>query len=233
MSSLLRNLKMHFRRLVNRETITIDGVIVTTDPKVVNKAVRDGLFKEKYEEPERILVRDSLKNGDRVLEVGGGVGFVSLLCAKICGAENLLIYEANPAMAPLIEKNFGLNGLAPNLRSRAITAKGDEVSFFMCDNIISSSLYEREGSIAQKIPADAFDTVIQEWKPTALVMDVEGAEVDILTSSNLEGLTKLILESHPHIVGDEEIQRLKNHLARVGFREGIIIHNSSFFSRQC
>lgn len=231
MASPFRNIKKGIRRLLKAETVTIDGVTATTDPKWVSKAVRNGLFKETYEEPERILTRGALTKGDRVLEVGGGVGFVSLICAKICGAENVLTYEANPSMQAVIKKNFELNGLTPQLRSKAITSDGGEATFFISDNIISSSLYEREGGKAQKILADAMDAVIAEWKPTALVMDAEGAEVDILGGSNLDGLTKLILELHPHIVGEPAIQKLKDHLARLGFREDKTIHNSSCFLR--
>ncbi|KAB2660451.1 MAG: hypothetical protein DVB32_05290 [Verrucomicrobia bacterium] len=150
MASPFRNLKKGIRRLLKAETVTIDGVTATTDPKWVSKAVRNGLFKETYEEPERILTRGALTKGDRVLEVGGGVGFVSLICAKICGAENVLTYEANPSMQAVIKKNFELNGLTPQLRSKAITSDGGEATFFISDNIISSSLYEREGGKAQK-----------------------------------------------------------------------------------
>lgn len=231
MASPLRNLKKGLRRLVNAEVVTVDGVTATTDPALVSKEVRNGLFKETYEEPERILIRGALQKGDRVLEVGGGVGFVSVLCSKIVGAENVLTYEANPKMHPVIRKNFELNGLTPNLRSKAITSDGRDVTFFISDNIISSSLIEREGGKAQTIPADALDAVLAEWKPTALVMDAEGAEVDILGQSQLPGLSKMILELHPHIVGEAPIQKLKDHFARLGFREEKAIHKSSYFLR--
>lgn len=97
--------------------------------------------------------------------------------------------------------------------------------------MISSSLIEREGGKAQTIPADALDAVLAEWKPTALVMDAEGAEVEILGQSQLPGLYKIILELHPHIVGEAPIQKLKDHFARLGFREDKAIHKSYCFVR--
>jgi FkbM family methyltransferase len=231
MASPLRNLKSAFRRLTGAKTVTLDGVTVTTDPAVVSRQVRSGIFKETYEEPERILIREGVRAGDRVLEVGGGVGFVSLLCARIVGADNVLTYEANPSMQKVIRANYALNGLEPRLRGRALTAKGGEVTFFVNDNIISSSVYERDGGRAVTVPSDAIDAALAEWKPTVLVMDVEGAEVDILTASTLPGLRRIVLELHPHVVGADAIARLRAHLSGLGFHEVRAVQKSSLFSR--
>ena len=58
--------------------IVIDRVRVTTDLQDVTKIIRKGLYKETYEKPERILIKKALKPDDRVLEIGGGIGLVSL-----------------------------------------------------------------------------------------------------------------------------------------------------------
>lgn len=231
MSSPLRNLKKGLRRLFCAKTVTLEGIVISSELTRVSKQVRNGLFKETYEEPERILIRAALQKGDRVLEVGGGVGFVSLLCAKICGADNVLTYEANPAMDAVIRGNFELNGLTPNLRNKAVTADGKDVTFFLNDNIISSSLYSRKDGKAHTLPADALDAVIAEWKPTVIVMDAEGGEVDILGASPLNGVKKLVLELHPHVVGETAIRKLIDYLATLGFRETQRVEKSATFIR--
>jgi hypothetical protein len=76
MSSFTRNLRKGVRRLLNAKTINLDGIIVSTEAGTISKEVRNGLFKETYEEPERVLIREALRPGDRVLEIGGGIGFV-------------------------------------------------------------------------------------------------------------------------------------------------------------
>jgi FkbM family methyltransferase len=231
MNPLARNVRKGFRRLFNVKTITLDGIVVATDLETLGKQVRDGLFKGTYEEPERILIRQALQANDRVLEIGGGIGFVSLLCAKICGPANVLTYEANPLMIETIQANYALNGIAPTLRAKAITAREREVTFFVNDNIISSSLHERKEGRAQTVAADPLDEVIAEWKPTAIVMDVEGAETTILTASALRGVKKLILELHPHIVGADAIAKMVQHLNKLGFREQSAVGKSAWFSR--
>lgn len=232
MGSPFRNLKKGFRRLIRARQVTVDGILLCTDPAKVSRQVRNGIYKECYEEPERQLLRGFLQKGDKVLEVGGGVGFVSLVCAKICGPENVLIYEANPGLAPLIEENFRLNGLRPNLRSKAITNGAKEVTFFCNDNIVSSSLYDRSGSVARTVPADPLDSVLNEWQPTTLIMDAEGAEVDILGASKIAGVRKLVLELHPHIVGEAAIQKLTDHLAAIGFKEHERVGRRASFLRE-
>ena len=167
MSNPFRNLKLHWHRLLNLKEIVLDDVRIWTDAAAVPKFVRSALFKGTYEDNERRLVRGLLKPGDRVLEIGTGIGLVSLVCAKICGAENVLSYEANPQLERIIRKNYELNGLTPNLRMRAITTDGRPVSFFRNDNIVSSSIAERTG-FAEKmsVESDRFDDIIGKHRRT-------------------------------------------------------------------
>lgn len=230
--SFLRNIQKSFRRFLNVKSVRLDGILLSTDLKDVSPIVRDGIFKGTYEEPERILIRSSLAAGDRVLEIGAGIGCVSLICARICGAENVLSYEANPGMARVIQANYALNGLKPNLRSKAISDQGREVTFFIADNIISSGLTERGAGRSHTLPADPFAEVIAEWKPTIIVMDVEGAETTLLPACDLSGVSKMIVELHPHIVGPEKIDHLKKQLRAVGFEEARSVHHSSLFARR-
>lgn len=231
MTHIFRNLKSAYRRLINAKTVTLAGVTLCTDTNFVSREVRNGIFKGTYEKPECLLVKEFLQAGDKVLEVGGGVGFVSLLCSKICGAGNVLTYEANPAMIDVIRKNYELNGMNPNIRGRAITANGGEVTFYANNNIISSSLFQRLDGQKISVQSDDIKSAITDWHPTVLVMDIEGAEVEVLKSTNLPGVHKIILELHPHIVGDSSILDLKQYINQIGFREIKSIDKSVFYLR--
>lgn len=218
MTSPFRNFKLHWRRLVNLQEIVLDGVRVSTDPDLVPRFVRSALFKETYESHERRLVRNLLKRGDRVLEIGTGIGLVSLLCAKICGPDKVLSYEANRFLEPIIRKNYALNGLTPNLQMRAITTDGQPVSLFRNDNIVSSSVEKRDGfSEEMLVESDSLDHVIARHRPDAIIMDVEGAEIALLSNSSLQGVKHIIAEVHPHIVGDEKTAEMLDALRGKGF----------------
>ncbi len=196
----------------------IDGVWVSTDPGTMPKLVRSLLLKNVYEDHERDLAKAYLKQGDRVLEIGTGIGLVSLLVNKICGPGNVRSYEANPDMELIILNNFALNGFEPDLHMKAITKDGSKIEFFKDERILSSSSIDR-GISSKKcvVESDALEAVLRSHKPDFIVMDVEGAEVELLSDTNLEGVRGLIIELHSHIVGREKIDVLVADLNSIGF----------------
>lgn len=232
MQSPLRNLKLHWRRLRNVQEIRLDGIKISTAPDAVPRFVRSALFKETYEVHERKLAHQLLSPGDRVLEIGAGIGVISLLCARICGVENVVSYEANPLLEPVIRKNYALNGLTPNLRMRAITVDGRPITFFRNDNIVSSSTKDR-GSHAEQITveSDRLEDVVADHRPDIIIMDVEGAEIDLLCASGLAGVKHIIVEIHPHITGEGQISEMLAQLETRGFHQKAEAHKTLLLSR--
>jgi FkbM family methyltransferase len=231
--SPFRGLRLLAHRLLGRKTTQLDGLTVVCDPKVVPRNVSTAIIKGSYELPERELVRAAIRTGDRVVEVGSGVGVVGLLCNTLAGAGNVLSYEANAALEPVIAANFALNHLTPRLRLRAVTSDGAPISFYRNDNVISSSVYDR-GLEAQKITvqSDALAQVLAEERADVLVMDVEGAELDLLTQADLSGLREIIVELHPHIVGEAPTQAMIEAICARGFQETGRIHKNIRLSRR-
>jgi protein-lysine N-methyltransferase EEF2KMT len=54
--------------------------------------------------------RDFIR-GKRVLELGSGTGFLSILCAKHLGSMQVLATDGDPNVVEMLETNFFLNGL--------------------------------------------------------------------------------------------------------------------------
>ncbi|MDN3721454.1 FkbM family methyltransferase [Roseibium salinum] len=92
-----------------------------------------------------------------------------------------------------------------------------EVEFFFSDNVLSSSLIDRKHGGATRVQADAIADVVQEHDPTAIVMDVEGAEIELLRNCRLTNVAKIVVEMHPHIVGQDKIDSLSSYLVDAGF----------------
>ena len=232
MESLLRTLKHHWHRARDTRQITLDGVRISTERDSLPRFVRSALFKGTYESHERAFVRRLLRPGDRVLEIGTGIGVVSLLAAKICGAGKVRSYEANPLLEPLIRGNYALNGLTPDLWMRAITVDGQPITFFRSDNIISSSTRDR-GRHAEMltVESDRLDDVVEAHRPDVIIMDVEGAEIDLLSHAGLAGVRHIVVEVHPHITGEDRITAMLARLASIGFRLEAEAHKTLLLSR--
>lgn len=209
--------RVRLRRLLRPKSIDYGGLRVLTDPAFIEPGMRRALYKGAYERDEFDLVRKYLTKTDRVLEIGTGLGIISSLCASICGSQGVVSYEANPTLEPVIRKNYLINKVDPVLRMRALAAEKGETTFHFHHNFYSSSLVERKNSVAQKVVCDAINDVIYEHQPTAIIMDVEGAEIDLLPLADLSHVELLIVETHPHIVGDQKIDDLRAYLIEAGF----------------
>ena len=217
MADPFRNLKLYWHRLLNTQIITRDGISVHCG-ETIPRAVRNGLFKNTYEDGEREMLRRCVRAGDKVLEIGGGIGFVGIAAAKIAGERNVVSYEANPRQKEVIEANYALNSPVPELRMKAVTHDGKPVTFHQSDNVISSSIYQRaETQTAITVPSDALADILAELCPDVVVMDVEGAEIELLADVDLAEVRAMVVELHPHIVGEDKIAALMTSLEARGF----------------
>lgn len=226
-----RRLVYKIRHQLAPKTITLSGIRLTADPADVPKDIRKLLYRKEYEFQELQFVREALRPGERVLEAGAGIGFIGIACARICGVGNILSYEPNPAMKPVIEKNFALNGLRPNLRNKVLDTKEGEVEFFCDEGVLSSSLIDRRHGCATRVRADAIADVVATFDPHVLVMDVEGAETDLLRVCSLRNIGKMIIEMHPHVVGEDRIDTLCGFLLENGYEIRNRYGKSYYFAR--
>ncbi|MCB9958389.1 MAG: FkbM family methyltransferase [Rhodospirillaceae bacterium] len=211
------SLKIWARRRFRPKVVTVDGVRLSADLAVVSKEVRRGLYLDDYEVGERALARKHLTASDRVLEVGGGVGLVSLVCAGVVGAGNLRIYEPNPVACGAIRRNFALNGLEPDLRQAAVGEASGSGVFHIHTNIFSSSLIDRRGTTPTEVEIAGAADVLADFAPTVVVMDAEGAELTVLPLLAGASVRGIIVELHPHIVGEAECEALLQQMAEMGF----------------
>jgi len=190
------------------------------------------LLRGSYELAERTLARAAIRTGDNVLEIGAGIGIVSLVCAKLAAPGQVTSYEANSTLAPLMRENFSLNGLTPHLISKAVTELGGQIHFFKNEKFIASSIIEMN-RISEKVTveSDSIDAAISISKANIIVMDVEGAEIGLLKKANLSSIREIIVEVHPHIVGHEPIHDMVLHLEQQGFVEKKRQRKTIWFSK--
>jgi FkbM family methyltransferase len=176
-------------------------------------------YRDSHERFERRVIQQHLEADDRVLEAGSGIGLIATVCCQIVGSENVATYEANPDMEDLLRETFALNGVAPDLQMKMISEQAGAGTFYQSDRfIISSHIKPTECSKALSVPSISFSEAIKKHKPTFVICDIEGGEVQLADESiDLSGVQKLCIEIHPKIAGDFATSNLIRSLLNKGF----------------
>ncbi len=161
---------------------------------------------------------------DRVLEMGAGLGIVSGVVALQNKPEAVLSFEANPNLIPHIRRLHALNGLSDRIEVRnAILSANpkdpDSIPFHIDTSYLGSSVFDNAGgaTTSVRVAKADFETVKQEFTPTVLVMDIEGAELDFLRHADLSGIRAIVIEFHRLIYGHKGSRACKRILSKAGF----------------
>lgn len=171
-----------------------------------------------------------IKKGDKVLEVGTHIGYVTQVFEEIVGKEGqLVVIEPTPKSNYYLKKN-----VYPTTKiiCKAASNYCGEGSFFtmntggFTNSLDREFLISFEGKQSQnissqvqaiKVEVDTLDNICKEqnFYPTFLKIDVEGAELEVLqgAANILNSINALMLEITFH---KKEIFQL---LEKYGFRE--------------
>jgi FkbM family methyltransferase len=235
LDSLGRYPRFVWRLVARPERVRLHGVVLEVGADAT-PALRRALYAERYERGEARCVRLRLAPDDVVLEVGAGAGFLSTLCALRVGSERVTAVEANPALLPRIRATYVANGVAPALVHGVLARESGEAALFVAPEFVSSSLRD-PGASAPRAPVRvaqlAVNGLLGRVAPTCLVIDIEGGEAELLPAIDWSGVSKLILELHPHVIGEGKTRELLALLAAQGFREERAISSTrkKYFAR--
>ncbi len=185
-----------------RDLLTFDGFSIGIDLDQWPAKILRALLRRHYEKNERHLVSRVLHAQDRIIELGSAIGVVALAAARVVKPENIFCYDANPAMVVQAEANFSLNNTAIAVSNKLLVAdarfeEGAAASFFTTPYFLSSSLLpHRADMTAVEVETASLEKSIAAHGANVMIMDIEGGEYGLLTSANLHGIEKLVLELH-------------------------------------
>ena len=218
LSSLKRDIVVLWFQLLKKQTYQLNGVDIHLDRALMSRQVIDAILRKTYEQPEYNSIKKNLSKSDVVLEMGTGIGYISLQCARIVGEKNVYTFEPSPTTAELALKNFELNNARINLSQKVLGPEKGKSTFYSCHNFESSSLSKRDG-VAREIEVECEDVneVMKEIRPTFLVMDIEGGEAELIPKTNLSDIKKISMEIHPHVIGDDAVNSTVLHILNEGF----------------
>lgn len=223
-------------------TVEIAGLKIALDRDNYSDVMIKTLTLGSYEERERQILPHALAPGDRVLEVGGAIGVVTMLAARIVGAANVLTFDGNPRMVEDARRNFDLNGfhdiqVRNAILKNAASWKGPDetVDFFVSRNFWASGLTLRNSSVAKvQVPACSLEAVIAEHRANVLICDIEGGELELLPQADLSAIDTIMMEVH-YFAGEEATNRMVRRLIASGFSidlavsgDGVILLHRGF-----
>nr|WP_281722385.1 FkbM family methyltransferase [Nitrosomonas nitrosa] len=193
--------------------LSVHGVLVPVQPEEVSLEIWCALYTERYEANEALRVRHAVRPGDRVLELGAGIGVVTSIIAAIEGVA-VWSFEADPKTAALAQRVIDANGGDNVSLINGILAAGPprRISFFRRPAFWMSSAFAAQGPYESVLEIETrdIDAFVRTHQINTIVMDIEGAEVELLQNAKLAGVERIFVELHDHLyglTGVEEITR--------------------------
>ena len=200
----------------------IDGLILSVPDAMLNERIAAKLASGGYEAQEARAVRMRLRAGQRVLELGAGIGYITCLCARITGVGNVTTVEANPAMLPVIRANLDRNGAgAVTLLYGAVAgmAGGDApIGFDTSRTFWAARLADQDTApeAVADVPRLGLGDLFETCRPDVVIMDIEGAEAHLFDASWPGFVRTVIVELHPGRYPDTVIRRIVDCMSQSG-----------------
>lgn len=193
--------------------ITHKGVRLPIDRTIMSKNIVDSIEKGRYEHKESAELQRMIEIGERILELGAGLGFISTLCKRNILTEAVRSFEANPLLIPLIRQVHTLNQVTGIEIENAVLLNGREegtIPFYVRRDFWASSLSPKPFGYEKVIdvPARSFNAEIESFRPSMIICDIEGGELDLFLNANLSGVRKVYIEVHQNVLGRRGMKAL-------------------------
>lgn len=200
----------------------LNGVCVPQDPEVITPAIHSAILSGQFEAREARRIPQIVEPGDRALEIGAGIGFISTLLARQEAVETVLAVEANPHLMDYMARLHAANGVRNVRRLNVVLSDAAEpgsATFYLRRDFWMGSLMAgpnpHVGTV--QVPTRNFSALLREEAISLIVCDVEGAEAFLFDNADLSGVDRVFLELHDHITGLNGVGAVFRTLAAKGF----------------
>src|SRR5687768_14448685 len=172
---LLQEVQVRYRFkyvLPRIQEITLDGLRL--DVSGLSTKIRNRLLSGAYEAHEKQMCFEFLSSDDSVVEIGGAIGFIGLLCQKKLGIKDYASFEANPRTFEILTRNYALNGLEPRAWNIALTQADGHVELEVGSDFWENSICYKgdcdSGVKTVRVPGAALKTLLNlaGGRPTVL-----------------------------------------------------------------
>lgn len=216
------------RTTPDAETFAPHGIPVQI-PRDADPDIRYLLARRRpYEAPEARMVRQHIRPGMNVLELGGCMGVVSAtIRSRIGPTAKRVVAEPVPRLAEICRANASIGadpGTTDVVCAAVACTGGTNATFHSSDNAHSGRL-ARAGETGMRVATVTLDELVARLPegPFALVCDIEGTELELLerASDALRRTEVLILETHPRRYADPArgLESIRRRIQELGLEE--------------
>lgn len=229
-----KKIKVFARTKFAKSSYQIHGVTIPIDRKFITDRILYSIIRGRYEGTEARAVMELVKPEDRVLELGGGVGLISTVAAKIVGDNSVVCVEANPKMIDYIQKVHKANGIAPKIINAVAVGKKitDSVRFYLRKDFWVSSMSPLPDDYIEvvSVPVAPIDDLVNQHNPSVVIIDIEGGEVDLLVGNWADKVRLVIMELHTEVTGAESMQTIVKFFKDRDF--SVEVHDMMLFAKR-
>ncbi len=197
------------------------GVFIPYDPAIITPAIHRAIVDGAFEAEESARVGEIVRRGDRVLEIGAGIGFMSTLLSRERKVTSVVAVEANPHLIDYMALLHARNGVRKVRRMNAVLTNEpvDSRTFYLREDFWMGSLLPGPNPWLDtvSVPTANFDALLRDEAITLIVCDVEGAEAFLFEDVALDGVDRIFVELHDHVTGLSGVGALFRTLAAQGF----------------
>lgn len=201
--------------------LQVGGVLIPDDPAVITPGIRAAMLSGRFEAEESSQIPLIVRPGDRVLEIGAGIGFISTLLSRQRRVGSVLAVEANPHLLAYMERLHARNRVRKVRRLNAVLTNEAVPSktFYLRQDFWMGSLMPGPNPYhaTAEVPTCNFNALLREEGVSLIVCDVEGAESFLFDDADLGGVDRIFVEMHDHITGLSGVARLFATLCMQGF----------------
>lgn len=201
------------------DIVQLGQVRVPVLPSLLSPLIINGIRKGWYERDERSAIEASVRTGDRVLDLGGGLGVCSATAAISAKLSSLTIVEANPKLLSAIRLTMQLNDIEKfDLVWGAVSASTAATTrLHVGEHYWAARETASLAGGAVEVPTVSAKAIIERIKPSVLICDIEGNEQNLIDEADLSSLRSLIVEFHPNAYGTAIMELLDAKICANGF----------------
>jgi FkbM family methyltransferase len=215
---MVDSLALHYTQ---KAYLKVADVVIPDDPAIITPAIRRAMLEGRFEAEEGLQIPRIVRPGDRVLEIGAGIGFISTLLSRERRVASVLAVEANPRLMDYMTRLHRVNRVRKVRRLNAVLTNEPVASmtFYLRRDFWMGSLMAEPNPYlgTLEVPTTNLNGILRAEGINLIVCDVEGAESMLFQGADLAEVDRVFLELHDHVTGLSGVARLFTTLAEQGF----------------